>query len=269
MGDYYKINEIAKLYNLCADTLRYYEEQQLVTPARGENNYRQYSIQDICDLSIVQNLRSLDMPVSRIRDYMTTRTVDSTLHLLEEETALIDERIAALRELRDSVRRREAGIRAARALPVGEPRLLSLPPRLCYRLSEGVTLERDLDFLLKRLEKKHEDRLRFIGDRQMGAVLDADWLAKGVCNRYSHVFFICEDIADYDAVIPEGQYASLTYDGPYEQLAQVLPALAAWMGERGLAPDGTPMELYHLDVHDTRSRGEFRTEVQVKVRDGE
>ncbi|MEG1073346.1 MAG: MerR family DNA-binding transcriptional regulator, partial [Oscillospiraceae bacterium] len=34
MQDLYKINEIAKLFSLCPDTLRYYEEKGLISPER-------------------------------------------------------------------------------------------------------------------------------------------------------------------------------------------------------------------------------------------
>lgn len=265
MGDSYKINEIAAMYGLHPDTLRYYEEQGLLKPGRGENNYRMYGIQEICDLNIIQNLRSLDMPVARIRAYMTARTVESTMRLLEEETKLIDARIAALHTLRTGVRHRAGALRRALRLPVGEYRLLELDERRCYRLSEGVTLEKDVDYLLKKLENKHEEQLRRIGDRRMGAVLDAGWLEKGVYNRYSHAFFICEDIEDYDDVLPQGRYASVVYAGGYENVARMLPGLLEYGKKMGLRAIGTPMELYHIDIHDSGRLDEFLTEIQVLV----
>ena len=33
--EYYKITEVARLYGLCTDTLRYYEEQGLLHPHRS------------------------------------------------------------------------------------------------------------------------------------------------------------------------------------------------------------------------------------------
>ena len=40
MKEYYKITEVARLYGLCTDTLRYYEEQGLLHPHRSETGYR-------------------------------------------------------------------------------------------------------------------------------------------------------------------------------------------------------------------------------------
>lgn len=52
MKDLYKINEIAKLFGLHPDTLRYYEEKGLLHPEREGNGYRMYTIQDICTLNV-------------------------------------------------------------------------------------------------------------------------------------------------------------------------------------------------------------------------
>ena len=52
MKKYYKINEIAKLYNIKTDSLQYYEEVDyeevgLIHPLRSKSNYRLYTLNDI------------------------------------------------------------------------------------------------------------------------------------------------------------------------------------------------------------------------------
>lgn len=95
MKEYYKITEVARLYGLCTDTLRYYEEQGLLHPHRSETGYRLYSIDDICNLNVIRALRELDMPVEHMRRYFGERTVASTLDMLDEQDAAIRARIAA------------------------------------------------------------------------------------------------------------------------------------------------------------------------------
>lgn len=265
MQPYYKINEIAMMFDLHPDTLRYYEEQGLITPKRGGNNYRLYSIREICDLNIIQNLRTLDVPLSRIREYMTGRTVSSTIALLHEESAWIDERIAALLALKDGVSYRRQNLERALQLPVGECRLVELGARYIYRLSEGITLEQDVDALFKKLENEHEERLRGIVDKQMGAALHRESVGKGLYNRYAYAFYICSDIDDYDDLLPGGLYASLVYRGAYEHINEALPKLISFIDTQGLHPVAAPMELYHVDIHDSRDVGEFLTELQVRV----
>ena len=108
MKEYYKITEVARLYGLCTDTLRYYEEQGLLHPHRSEAGYRLYSIDDICNLNVIRALRELDMPVEHMRRYFEGRTVASTLDMLDEQDAAIRARIAALRDARAAVDARRA-----------------------------------------------------------------------------------------------------------------------------------------------------------------
>ena len=96
MKDLYKIHEIAKLFGLHPDTLRYYEEKGLLHPERGENGYRMYTIQDICTLNIIRAQRELGVPVEEIGAYLERRTVEVTLDFLDEEEALLRRRMAEL-----------------------------------------------------------------------------------------------------------------------------------------------------------------------------
>ena len=70
MKQFYQIHELAKLFDLCPDTLRYYEEKGLLHPVRGENRYRMYGIQDVCTLNIIRSLRELGIPTRSIRAYL-------------------------------------------------------------------------------------------------------------------------------------------------------------------------------------------------------
>ena len=85
MKQFYQIHELAKLFNLCPDTLRYYEEKGLLHPVRGENRYRMYGIQDVCTLNIIRALRELKIPTRAIRTYLERRSVGETLSLLDRE----------------------------------------------------------------------------------------------------------------------------------------------------------------------------------------
>ena len=96
MKQFYQIHELAKLFDLCPDTLRYYEEKGLLHPVRGENRYRMYGIQDVCTLNIIRALRELGLPTRAIRAYLERRSVGETLALLDREEALLRRRMAEL-----------------------------------------------------------------------------------------------------------------------------------------------------------------------------
>ena len=138
MKEYYKITEVARLYGLCTDTLRYYEEQGLLHPHRSEAGYRLYSIDDICNLNVIRALRELDMPVEHMRRYFEGRTVASTLDMLDEQDAAIRARIAALRDARAAVDARRARLERYDGQEPGLLRLLELPDEIRVLVQTGA-----------------------------------------------------------------------------------------------------------------------------------
>ena len=71
MKKYYKINEIAKLYHIGVDSLRYYEKVGLISPKRDENQYRQYSIYDIWRLNVIRDMMNSTFPVIKSKPIWT------------------------------------------------------------------------------------------------------------------------------------------------------------------------------------------------------
>ena len=171
MKQFYQIHELAKLFDLCPDTLRYYEEKGLLHPVRGENRYRMYGIQDVCTLNIIRALRELKIPTRAIRTYLERRSVGETLSLLDREEA----------------RARRARLEQYRAAEDGRVFFRREAERPYVFLEEDIILEKEIDFLLKKLEHRHQDYLKIIGSQCMGAAVDEEWLSRGVYNHFSGV----------------------------------------------------------------------------------
>ena len=62
-----KINEVEKKTGMTKKAIRFYEEQDLIHPARAENGYREYSEADVRELMEIGFLRRLLIPVDDIR----------------------------------------------------------------------------------------------------------------------------------------------------------------------------------------------------------
>ena len=99
----YTIGEIAELYHIGTDSIRYYERKGLLEPVRGENGYRYYSAQSIWRMNVIRSLRDLGFPVERIGAYLRDRTLENTEEMLREEQRMIQDRLRELRKLRASV----------------------------------------------------------------------------------------------------------------------------------------------------------------------
>lgn len=86
MKQFYKINEISKLYNIGPDSLRYYEKLGLLAPKRGKNNYRLYTLDDLWRLNIIRRSASSGIPYGKDPGiYGQPEAVENTRKLLTEE----------------------------------------------------------------------------------------------------------------------------------------------------------------------------------------
>lgn len=119
MKDYYKISEIAQLYGIGVDSLRYYERLGILQPRRGENGYRLYSLKDMYKLNLIRDLRQLDFSMEQIRAYLDGQTVDNTIHLLTQEAALVARQVEDLRKKSVLLAKRLATLEEAPADPAG------------------------------------------------------------------------------------------------------------------------------------------------------
>ena len=263
MKEFYQIHELAKLFDLCPDTLRYYEEKGLLHPVRGENRYRLYGIQDICTLNIIRSLRELNVPTKEIRTYLERRSVEETLNLLNQEEALLERRMAELEQAHREAEQRRARLEQYSRVEAGRVELIREAERPYVFLREDIILEREIDFLLKKLEQRHQAYIKIIGEQCMGAVVDGESLQKGVYNHFSRVFFLTQPGLPYDAVLPAGMYARLYYRGAYDQLKQHCDVLMEGVEQAGFRPAAPPLELYRVDAHDTNREEEYVTELQV------
>lgn len=109
-----KIGELARKVDVAPRLIRYYEQQGLLTAARSENGYRQYSDADAARLQRAAGLVRAGIPTRLVKvlldaedaadrtDAACPREVAS---LLSTELTGLDDRIACLTQSRDTIRR--------------------------------------------------------------------------------------------------------------------------------------------------------------------
>lgn len=98
------IREIEQQLGIPRANVRYYEKEGLLHPARGENNYRNYSDEDIETLKKIKLLRQLDMPVDTIRAVQDgSVTLEDALSrqsmLLESESVKLEQNRAVCQSM--------------------------------------------------------------------------------------------------------------------------------------------------------------------------
>lgn len=262
MKNFFKIGEISKLYSIGVDSIRYYEEIGIIKPQRSESGYRYYSIHDIWRLNVIRDLRSIGFTMEQIRKYLNHHTVLSSLSMLEDEKEAISKQIQYLQKLQKNVEQRLNNIHSALSLPLGEIRLMTLPPRHCHRLPEGYENEEEMDFLIKQLINQNQNRLYIIGSNQIGTVISLPSLLNRKKLSYQSVFLIDEEGAD---LINGGNYLCVTYRGNYKQSAYWGQELIQYAHSHNFKVLGNLLEILWIDIHTTSDESEYITQLQLPI----
>lgn len=91
----YRIGDFSKIANLTIKALRYYDEQDILSPFfRAENGYRYYNDNDFKTAKLIILLRDLDFGIAEIKDVVATHEVESDLsYFLTAKKLMIEKRI--------------------------------------------------------------------------------------------------------------------------------------------------------------------------------
>ena len=270
MKDYYKINEIARLYGIGPDSLRYYEKLGLLSPRRDTNGYRLYNLKDMYKLTVIRDLRKLDFSMAQIREFLEGQCIDNTLAQLRREQSILEEKLQEMKRRKSLIEKRIEGLEAAEKIETGTITLLEMPERRCVLLEQYITKDEEMDLVIKKLHRQHEDRIQDLGTQTIGAFFSEDVIREGIPNTYDSVFFVLEDGDDEaDFALPAGRYASCFYRGSYDQNADQVRRMLDDLEEKGFSASGSAFELYRIDNRDTIREEEFLTEIQIPVEAGE
>ena len=267
MKDYYKIGEISKIYGIGRDSLMYYEDIGILKPFRDKNGYRMYKLSDIWRLNLIKELRSLNFPMKKIKEYLDDRNIESTKEILNKEIILIDEKIEELLSYKQNIMKRLDTINdELRNLKLYEIDLVYINKRQALELNANITKDEEFDFLIQKLQKDYENRFTILGNNNIGSSFCLDKIKQGIYNEFKSVFCFLEDEEEiYNIIFNEGYYLTLTYKGKYKNNKHYINKMFKYIEEKGYKIISDPIEIYKIDIHETEDINEFITEIQIPV----
>lgn len=99
------IGQVAKLFNISSDTLRYYEKEGMLTPKKDVNGYRYYGMDDIIRIIDIMFYRGLDIPIKDITNITTAMDIESIITVMIENEKIMAEKIKNLQKLQEKLTR--------------------------------------------------------------------------------------------------------------------------------------------------------------------
>ena len=93
--------QFAELHGVNRRTLHYYDDIGLFSPCqKGENGYRYYKRSQLFLLQLILTLRQLDVPITRIKDYLANRSPQNYRDLFYERIDFFTQEIARLQTMK-------------------------------------------------------------------------------------------------------------------------------------------------------------------------
>ena len=266
-----RIGQVSRLYGISVETLRHYEKQGLLQPAKiADSGYRYYDNRQIWQLNLIRTLRQLDIGLVQIRDFIAERTLDSSEALLQLQLETIEQKQQELARLQQQLGARQSYLQQVKR-QLQQPELTCTIRRRTFP-ARPVSMKRvatssfwEIDRAHKEIEQGLADEdLAYFARGRAGVLVAEEAIRSGAYRQYNQAF-IFDDQGDQQ--LQAGDYLCLYYRGESPEVIQAhYRQLQQYMQANNLQLAGPGVEVYLLDIHETDLGEEYLTEIQLPCR---
>ena len=269
-NELFSIGDIAKMYNLSVGSLRHYETAGLLTPeyTDPETGYRYYGPRQFEVLNTICYLRVLDMPLSKISEFINNRDVETIEKMLEEQKSEVVKKRLELERIERKIDNRLRQIKDASTSETDKITEVKIPQMRISSMREKLQPKGYLDMEkpIRSLGKKQEEATVFLG--KVGIGISAEKLKEGNFDEYDRIFLILDDEEKGCDVttLPETDGVCIRFHGSHADSPSEYKKLMAYISENGLETADFSREITIIDDGFTKDRDKFITEITIPVR---
>lgn len=264
MKKYYKIGEMSKIYDIGKDSLIYYEELEIIKPIRDNNGYRLYDISNAWELNLIKELRELNIPMKRIKEYLENRDLESTKKILKEEMKIIDNELAKLMRNKKNIKERLNTMeKTATNLQFDKIQVVTIKERRILKL--GIEDINEVSCIIKKLQQEYKSLFYILGNNKIGVTYNTKKVVQGNELSYKDAFYIVENNESYDIKLNEGDYVTYTYKGSYDKELTYINNIMDFIKENNYKITGDIIKICKINIHETGKEDEFISEIQIPV----
>ena len=253
MKEYLTIGELAAIFKMDVQLLRYYDAQGLLVPAlRNEQNGRRfYHFDQIYPLATTRYLRKLGYSLEKIGDFVRTGDVDKNVGTLTDQAAILRKRCEELMETVDIIQKKLDFIeRESRATQEGRFFLKTYPDRQFIHVGDEINLfTHELFYFYPTVGFYQGDRKWF------GAYLFDEEDSAATIYRGTE-----------PALIPGGRYFCGYHYGPYQTIQDSIDRLYEAGGQYAL--DSCVVTLNIIDQFAEGHPANYITALEARVLEG-
>lgn len=266
----FSIGEVGELFGINIRTLRYYDSIGLLKPeyVNPENGYRYYCARQFERLNTIQYLRTLNMPLDRIKNFFENKDARAMEGLLEEQLRATRQQLDRLRGMERRILRRLEGLRYAMKAERERVEERIFAPRPVAYLRRSIRQTESLEYPIRELERLGGlSPAMFLG--KVGVSIGREDLEAGRLERFSGIFVLLEEGDGFqgrEGFLAGGMYLTLLYSGTHQESRPYYQRIFERMEREGLALRGDSVEVTWIDAGLTEDMGQYVTELQVPVK---
>ncbi len=269
--EYLSISQIAKYKNIKPDTLRYYDKIGLFKPDYIDpvNDRRYYSPEQCDKLGTIMELRSMQISIKDIMEFMDNRTLDKSETILKTQLGLLGKEIEQKKQLKLLLEEKLDFITKQRKkeFEINKPMIKSLPQRYAIFGEPGATTSAKVAMDYMELEQNVAGLSPIFASNNIGMVISSKLLGN-VHNEIIRPVIFCPKVNDMIEKIQEiegGLYACIYLKDDKGDLESYIEALRESARAAGYEMGETGFLIYQIDITLTDIRDEILIELQFPL----
>ncbi|MFD2672403.1 MerR family transcriptional regulator [Marinicrinis sediminis] len=275
MHHLFRVGEVAKLFQISASTLRYYDEIGIFKPKHTDpdSRYRYYTVEQFIVLDTLIFLKKNGFSIQEIQQQFQQRTPENTRELFAAKLAETEQEIERLKKVSAKIEHKMATIEEGLSLRAQSSLKVQWFPRraISYLYNDApIDLKEDSESLyVQDLQKWFASGLGYEGlfTGDFGAVVDINSLFTEGTVKFGAVFELL--YADKPSLnksyLEEGTYACYPHHGNYETMKKSCLYMLGTLEEEGYQMIGPPLGIAMLDESVTQHKSDLLTWVQIPV----
>lgn len=147
-GSLLRIGEVAKMYHLSVELLRYYDKIGLLKPeiVDSDSGYRYYGVKQLEHLNLIRFARTMDIPLERIAKYFHNPQVENLLDMLNEQQAALERQKKEILSLQHKLKDKVNQINGVLNNSLGRIRYQKEKACLILPVASGIQERKHLDW---------------------------------------------------------------------------------------------------------------------------
>ncbi|WP_300351543.1 MerR family transcriptional regulator [Clostridium sp.] len=274
MKDRLTVGEFAKLKNITAETLRYYDRVGLFKPETIDENtgYRYYSIRQYEKLGTILELRQLGMSIDEIKKYFDNRNLNQSITLLKEKYEELKEKIKELEALEKSTKEKIKHLEFVSKVNESDEIIIKeIEERYIITFDRVGRNDVELSYLCLGLENELNEIAPIVGTNRYGAIIEPSCNDEDIntCKSFKVFIFLKskENInKEKLKIIKGGKYVCMYYKGIIYDVKQKLDKMFEFINKNGYEICGDIIQIIQIDISVTDRSEEELFEIQIPIK---